>query len=116
MQTVVAVRLIEELIAGSRPAQGPSLSFADGKVAIGAGSAPSGNADIWLVRYRKGVVEVPVGRGENSGRTLPHANVVHALAKLQFYLPQFRSHALADRDAPYSKPALTILPADVREA
>ena len=73
---------IEGLIAGSAHAAGPSLSLDGGKIAIGAGKAPGGNADVWLVRYNKGVVEVPVARGENTGRTLPHANVVHSLTKL----------------------------------
>lgn len=73
---------IQTLIARSGHAQGPALSLGDGKVSIGAGKAPGGGADIWLVRYNRGVVEVPVARGENTGRTLPHANVVHALTKL----------------------------------
>ncbi|MBZ9675147.1 DUF1223 domain-containing protein [Mesorhizobium sp. ES1-1] len=73
---------IQRLISSAGSAKGPSLSLAGGKVAIGAGSAPGGKADVWLVRYAKGVVQVPVGRGENSGRTLPHANVVHSLKKL----------------------------------
>ncbi|UCI08109.1 DUF1223 domain-containing protein [Mesorhizobium sp. B1-1-8] len=73
---------IQGLIASSGQAAGPSLSLAGGKISIGAGKAPSGRADIWLVRYNKGVVEVPVARGENTGRTLPHANVVHSLQKL----------------------------------
>ncbi|MER8459093.1 DUF1223 domain-containing protein [Mesorhizobium sp. M0027] len=42
----------------------------------------NGRADVWLVHYRQGVVEVPVARGENTGRTLPHANVVHSLTRL----------------------------------
>ncbi|RVD54239.1 DUF1223 domain-containing protein [Mesorhizobium sp. M2D.F.Ca.ET.185.01.1.1] len=61
---------------------GPELSLGQDKVSVGAGKAPGGGADIWLVRYNKGVVEVPVARGENTGRTLPHANVVHALTRL----------------------------------
>jgi len=73
---------IERLIAGSTHAEGPALSLGDGKVSIGAGKAPGGKADIWLVRYKRGVVEVPVARGENTGRTLPHANVVHSLTRL----------------------------------
>ncbi|MBZ9672219.1 DUF1223 domain-containing protein [Mesorhizobium sp. ES1-3] len=73
---------IEHLIAATGKTGGPSLSLGGGKVAIGAGSAPGGKADVWLVRYTKGIVEVPVARGENTGRTLPHANVVHALTKL----------------------------------
>ena len=73
---------IQGLIASSGRTQGPELSLGLGKVSIGAGTAPGGGADIWLVRYTRGVVEVPVARGENTGRTLPHANVVHALTKL----------------------------------
>jgi hypothetical protein len=73
---------IEHLISTSGRTSGPSLSLDGGKVNIGAGSAPGGRADVWLVQYRRGVVEVPVARGENTGRTLPHANVVHSLRKL----------------------------------
>jgi hypothetical protein len=73
---------IERLISVSGQTSGPPLSLENGKVSIGAGAAPGGRADVWLVRYAKGVVEVPVARGENTGRTLPHANVVHALKKL----------------------------------
>ena len=73
---------IQTLIAKSGHAQGPDIALTGGKVSIGAGKAPGGKADVWLVRYNKGVVEVPVARGENTGRTLPHANVVHALTKL----------------------------------
>jgi len=73
---------IQRLIAASGQPKGPNITLAAGKVSIGAGKAPSGKADIWLVRYHQGVVEVPVARGENTGRTLPHANVVHALTKL----------------------------------
>ena len=40
---------------------------------------------------------------------------MHTLTKLDFELSQFRSHTLADRPASDSKPALTILPADMRE-
>ena len=73
---------IEHLIASNGPAKGPALSLGNGKISIGAGTPPAGRADIWLVRYRQGVVEVPVARGENTGRTLPHANVVRSLQKL----------------------------------
>jgi hypothetical protein len=73
---------IQRLIADSDHPNGPDITLADGKVSIGAGKPPAGKADVWLVRYNRGVVEVPVARGENTGRTLPHANVVHALTKL----------------------------------
>ncbi|MER8975913.1 MULTISPECIES: DUF1223 domain-containing protein [unclassified Mesorhizobium] len=73
---------IEQLISSGGHGDGPSLSLAGGTVSIGAGPVPGGRADVWLVRYGKGVVEVPVARGENTGRTLPHANVVHSLTRL----------------------------------
>ncbi|CDX60004.1 conserved exported hypothetical protein [Mesorhizobium plurifarium] len=79
IQKLIAKSLINK---GGGRTQGPELSLGQGKVSIGAGKAPGGGADIWLVRYTRGVVEVPVARGENTGRTLPHANVVHALTKL----------------------------------
>ncbi|MER9618103.1 DUF1223 domain-containing protein [Mesorhizobium sp. M0207] len=73
---------IEQLISSGGHADGPSLSLAGGKVSIGAGPVPGGKTDVWLVRYGKGIVDVPVARGENTGRTLPHANVVHSLTRL----------------------------------
>ncbi|WP_292211679.1 DUF1223 domain-containing protein [Mesorhizobium sp.] len=73
---------IEQLISSSGRVKGPSLSLDGGKIAISAGPVSGGKADIWLVRYRQGVIEVPVARGENTGRTLPHANVVHSLSRL----------------------------------
>jgi hypothetical protein len=60
----------------------PALTLSNGKVSIGAGPAPAAGADVWLVRYDPNIVEVPVARGENGGRTLPHKNVVHELVRL----------------------------------
>ena len=34
------------------------------------------------MRYDPNTVAVPVARGENGGRTLPHKNVVHELTRL----------------------------------
>jgi hypothetical protein len=60
----------------------PSIAFNDGKITIGAGAAPEDGADVLLVRYDPNIVQVPVARGENTGRTLPHKNVVHELTRL----------------------------------
>ncbi|HWD66555.1 MAG TPA: DUF1223 domain-containing protein [Caulobacteraceae bacterium] len=49
---------------------------------IGAAATPAGGADVWLVRYDPRVVMVPIGRGENAGRTLPHRNVVRQMLRL----------------------------------
>jgi len=73
---------VRALIAKSGPVRAPVIRIGAGEVSIEAGDAPAGGADVWLVRYDPRTVEVPVGRGENSGRTLPHSNVVHALSRI----------------------------------
>ena len=73
---------VESLLARTSPVSGPSIHLEQGLVSIGRGSAPAGGADIWLVRYDPAIVDVAIGRGENSGRTLPHTNVVHDLIRI----------------------------------
>lgn len=60
----------------------PDIRFAESEITIGAGAPPEDIADVWLVRYDPNVVQVPVARGENGGRTLPHKNVVHDFVRL----------------------------------
>jgi hypothetical protein len=77
------VRAFNALLrAGERGASGPALSAAGGTVSIGAGAPGHAAADVWLVRYDPRVVQVPIRRGENSGKTLPHRNVVRELVRL----------------------------------
>ncbi len=59
----------------------PDVEVSNGMVQIGGGNRDT-DADIWLVRYDPNTVEVPIQRGENEGRTLPHKNVVKELVKL----------------------------------
>jgi|SRR5579859_72455 len=65
-----------------------SLSSGGPRVLIGAsavdvsGAAPARPADVWLVRYDPNTVQVPIKRGENTGKTLPHKNVVRELTRL----------------------------------
>ena len=73
---------IEALMGSTRLGGAPSVEIADGAVRIGRGDAPPGGADVWLVRYDPRTVAVPIRRGENGGRTLPHTNVVHALERI----------------------------------
>ena len=82
------------VLVGSNPAQvadfirrfdramgGPAIDAAGGRVSVGAGKATT-PATIWLVRYDPRTIPVSVRAGENSGRTLPHRNIVHALIPL----------------------------------
>jgi hypothetical protein len=63
------------------PAGAPQVTLTAARVEI-AGSAPKRPADVWLVRYDPNVVQVPIKRGENTGKTLPHKNVVRELTRL----------------------------------
>lgn len=71
------------LIQGAgRGADGPALTVQPAAVSIGAAAAPAQAADVWLVRYDPRVEQVSVKRGENTGKTLPHRNVVKQLVRL----------------------------------
>ena len=59
-----------------------TLKVAPGRVAIAAGAAPKGGADILLVRYEPRAIAVPIRAGENGGRTLPHRNIVRQLVTI----------------------------------
>ncbi|WP_024280537.1 DUF1223 domain-containing protein [Xanthobacter sp. 126] len=73
---------IEHAISAAGPVAGPEVVIGAHEVAVGPGTAPSAAADVWLAEYEPGVIEVPVRRGENAGRTLPHARVVRRLERL----------------------------------
>jgi hypothetical protein len=82
--TVVGNNLaeVQQLLAATPAPVGPAITLSGNNVRIGAGEALRSGADVWLVRYDPDIVEVPVGRGENTGRTLPHTHVVHSLDRL----------------------------------
>ena len=71
---------IEQLVArDAATSYATSVALGPRSVSIEAGAAPRDGADVWLVSYDPRRVDVPVRRGENGGRTLPHKNVVHDL-------------------------------------
>ena len=73
---------IEQAIArGDRGASGPIITIVGDTVTV-AGATQKGPATVWLVRYDPRIIQVPIQRGENGGRTLPHRNVVRELVKL----------------------------------
>jgi hypothetical protein len=89
---------VEAGIAAATPLAGPAVSLADGRLEIAAAEAP-GPADVWLVRYDPNVVEVPIARGENTGRTLPHTHVVHDLQNLGLWDGKALSLTVPEADA-----------------
>ncbi len=68
------------IAAGDRGDGGPLLAVHGKLLTISA--APGRIADVWLVRYDPRIVQVPIKRGENGGRTSPHRNVVRELTRL----------------------------------
>jgi hypothetical protein len=75
------------------PAGAPLVTLTLSRVEI-AGSAPRRPADVWLVRYDPNIVQVPIKRGENTGKTLPHRNVVRELTRLGDWTGGARSFAI----------------------
>ena len=73
---------IEALVGRTPRLTGPEVRVSSDTVSISAAAKPDAPTDVWLVRYETGVIQVPVKRGENTGRTLPHAHVVRSLVRL----------------------------------
>jgi hypothetical protein len=73
---------IRRVLASEPALSGPGIALARNVAVIDATKGRTAAADVWLVRYAPGTVEVPVARGENAGETLPHAHVVHELTRL----------------------------------
>lgn len=72
-----------QLVSAIAKAQsnGPAIQWSAGMLIVKAATnlAP---ADVWLVRYDPRTLQVAIGGGENSGRTLPQRNVVRELTHL----------------------------------
>jgi hypothetical protein len=64
------------------PASAPSVTLTGGSVTVASARKPDRPAQVWLVRYDPATVQVPIKRGENTGKTLPHKNVVKELVRL----------------------------------
>lgn len=100
---VVGIQKGEILTAIARADRGPSgplVTVAGGRVTItGAAPAAAGASAVWLVRYDPNIVQVPIARGENGGRTLPHKNVVRSLSRLGDWSGPAKSFPLPKPDA-----------------
>ena len=71
--------LLDKLVRDNERRGGPKVALEAGAVSVGAGA---GRAEVWMVRYDPRTIPVPIRRGENGGRTLPHRNVVRELVKV----------------------------------
>lgn len=73
---------VDAVIARSRDRQaGPAILVNGTTIAIPAGKV-SAPATLWLVRYDPRTLQVSIRAGENTGRTIPHRNIVRDLVPL----------------------------------
>ena len=72
---------VERAIARFPRAKGPEIAVQGARVTVESGRTAR-PATVWLVAYDPRTVQVPVRAGENSGRTLPHRNIVHQLTAI----------------------------------
>jgi hypothetical protein len=95
------------LAQGARDPRGPALSLGADHVSIAAMRQASA-ADVWLVRYDPRLVEVPIRRGENGGKTLPHRNVVKSLVRLGAWTGAAETLALPRASDPALRTAVLV--------
>ncbi len=69
----VPADLAQGLRRYGRSGDAARIALRPGKVEV---SGPAVNGQVYLVRFDPRIVQVPVGAGENAGRTLPHRNIV----------------------------------------
>lgn len=75
-------RALNEGIARAAMTAPAATIAADGNGMRIAPLGAQGPATVWLVRYDPRTIDVPVGAGENAGRTLAQRNVVRELVRL----------------------------------
>ena len=83
---------------------GPRIDVADGRVSI----AGQGTGEVLLIRYDPNIEQVPIRRGENGGKTLPHRNVVRQVVRLGAWTGGPVSYALPAPDQSGLKTAILV--------
>lgn len=63
-------------------AEGPRINLSATRARVGAGRAPRGGAEVWMVRYDPRPRSVQVRRGDNRGQTVVAINAVRELRRL----------------------------------
>ena len=82
-QPGIAKGELEAMVRRAGPVPGtPAVTLDEAVVTVGRGPAPKTASKVWLVRYDPRTLQVPIRRGENGGKTLPHTNVVVELVPL----------------------------------
>jgi hypothetical protein len=88
--------------------QGPSIAWSTSSVTVQADANHRQASDIWLVRYDPQTRHVPIGAGENAGRTLAQRNVVHELIHLGTWTGDAKTYPLPAPSASALNTALLV--------
>jgi hypothetical protein len=88
-----------------RGAGGPAVRIESGRVTVAGQGA---KALVLLVRYDPNIIDVPIRRGENGGKTLPHRNVVREVAVLGDWNGGAHAYALPAPSRPGLKSAVLV--------
>jgi hypothetical protein len=91
-----------------RLSTGPNITANLQGISFSATAQQTAPATIWLVRYDPRIIQVPIQRGENGGKTLPHINVVRELTRLGSYTGAAQTLRLAPSTNPALKTAILI--------
>lgn len=97
---------LDQAIRAAGPVQGPKIARDGDAVTIGAGQG--GPASVLLVTYDPRERSVPVKAGENTGRTLPHRNIVVDLREIGIWQGKPLRAALPASKAPGLKAAILL--------
>jgi hypothetical protein len=84
---------------------GPKVSIVGDRVTVAGVGA---HGVVLLVRYDPNIIQVPIQRGENGGRTLPHRNVVRQVARLGDWSGGSRTFTLPAAQRPGLKTAVLV--------
>lgn len=100
--------LLDQLVRDNDRGNGPALALSDAAVVVPRAPAPSQGAHVWMIRYDPRTLQVPIRRGENGGRTLPHRNVVRELVMVGPWSGDERRYALPPATQPGLRTAVLL--------
>ena len=86
---------------------GPAVAIAGDRVTV-SGPSPARGQLVELVRYDPKIIQVPVERGENAGRMLPHRDVVREVETLGAWTGGVRVYPLPPAREPGLRTAILV--------
>ncbi|OQW70924.1 MAG: hypothetical protein BVN33_16980 [Proteobacteria bacterium ST_bin13] len=99
---------VAQLIGQGGPSGGPAVTVNGSSLSLSAGTAPSGGADVLLVRYDPRTVQVAIRAGENGGRTIPHRDIVRQLIRIGRWNGRAQTISLPGNNASGLKSAILV--------